>query len=319
MGGYTSEFDISIKSGNRVYAQVMQNHDAYKVIIKKEEWTAIDCNNNCFKIDKSDFSVIDGNRKIHFDAAFNVIHGAPGEDGQLIAYLELLGIPHSSAPFYQMALTFNKKDCLAVAKKYGIQTANSIYLKKGDHIDEEKIIETVGLPCFVKPNKSGSSFGISKVHEAENLKHAIATAYKEDEEILIESFLDGKEFSIGVVQYQGKTVVLPITEIISENDFFDYEAKYLGKSKEITPAVLDETLKTELEKTAIHLYRSLNMSGFSRSEFILVNKTPYFLEMNTVPGMTAQSILPQQSDKAGIPVEALLEDTIKRITVNKKL
>ena len=210
-----------------------------------------------------------------------------------------------------MALTFNKRDTLSVVSAYNVPTATSIYLNKGDIINVDKIIETVGLPCFVKPNNAGSSFGISKAHTKEAIIPAIETAYKEDSEILIESFLDGTEVSVGVIQYKGETKVLPITEIVTENDFFDYEAKYLGKSEEITPARLTNKQEEKVIKVAKRVYEILNMSGFSRSEYILVNDEPHFLEMNTVPGLTEASILPQQAQKAGITLTKLFSNAIE--------
>jgi D-alanine-D-alanine ligase len=264
-----------------------------------------------YKIDKDDFSFVKKDIKVNFDCVFNAIHGNPGENGALVAYFDLLGIKHTSAPFYQMSLTFNKRDTLSVIKEYGIQTANSYYMHQRDEINTVKIIEKVGLPCFVKPNRSGSSFGISKVYREENLEDAILNACKEDEEILIESFLDGKEVSVGVIEYQGKIEVLPITEIVSENDFFDYEAKYKGKSKEITPARISDVEKKKVINTARKVYRVLNMSGFSRSEFILVDGEPYFLEINTVPGMTEESLLPQQAKEASISLTDLFDNAIQ--------
>jgi D-alanine-D-alanine ligase len=210
-----------------------------------------------------------------------------------------------------MSLTFNKRDTLSVVKEYGIQTANSYYMHQRDEINTVKIIQKVGLPCFVKPNRSGSSFGISKVYKEENLEDAIIKACKEDEEILIESFLDGKEVSVGIIEYQGKIEVLPITEIVSENDFFDYDAKYEGKSKEITPARISDVEKNKVINTARKVYRVLNMSGFSRSEFILVDGEPYFLEINTVPGMTEESLLPQQAKEASISLTDLFDNAIQ--------
>jgi D-alanine-D-alanine ligase len=283
----------------------------YCVHILKDKWVVLDKEQE-FAIDKQDFSVEINGHKIKFDAVVNVIHGTPGEDGKILAYLELLDIPHSSAPFYQMALTFNKRDCLSVAKSHGISTATSYYLNKGDFINTAAILDKVGLPCFVKPNCAGSSFGISKVHHSEDLLPALEIAFHEDDELLVESFLDGTEVSVGVIQYQNETVVLPITEIVSENDFFDYEAKYQGKSQEITPARLSKDQEEKVSQAAKHLYNSLKMRGFSRSEFIFIGEEPYFLEMNTVPGMTGASLLPQQIQIAGISLQDLLTDTIER-------
>ena len=311
MGGYSSEAEISLKSGDVVYNSLDANKYAlYKVYIFKDRWF-VKLDTQEYKIDKDDFSFVKKDIKVNFDCVFNAIHGNPGENGALVAYFDLLGIKHTSAPFYQMSLTFNKRDTLSVIKEYGIQTANSYYMHQRDKINTVNIIKKVGLPCFVKPNRSGSSFGISKVYKEENLEDAILKACKEDEEILIESFLDGKEVSVGVIEYQGKIEVLPITEIVSENDFFDYEAKYKGKSKEITPARISEVEKKKVINTARKVYRVLNMSGFSRSEFILVNGEPYFLEINTVPGMTEESLLPQQAKEASISLTDLFDNAIQ--------
>ena len=311
MGGYSSEAEISLKSGDVVYNSLDANKYAlYKVYIFKDRWF-VKLDTQEYKIDKDDFSFVKKDIKVNFDCVFNAIHGNPGENGALVAYFDLLGIKHTSAPFYQMSLTFNKRDTLSVVKEYGIQTANSYYMHQRDEINTVKIIEKVGLPCFVKPNRSGSSFGISKVYKEENLEDAIMKACKEDEEILIESFLDGKEVSVGIIEYQGKIEVLPITEIVSENDFFDYEAKYKGKSKEITPARISEVEKKKVIQTARKVYRVLNMSGFSRSEFILVDGEPYFLEINTVPGMTEESLLPQQAKEASISLTDLFDNAIQ--------
>ena len=311
MGGYSSEAEISLKSGDVVYNSLDANkYTLYKVYILKDRWF-VKLDTQEYKINKDDFSFVKKDIKVNFDCVFNAIHGNPGENGALVAYFDLLGIKHTSAPFYQMSLTFNKRDTLSVIKEYGIQTANSYYMHQRDEINTVKIIEKVGLPCFVKPNRSGSSFGISKVYREENLEDAIMKACKEDEEILIESFLDGKEVSVGIIEYQGKIEVLPITEIVSENDFFDYEAKYKGKSKEITPARISDVEKKKVINTARKVYRVLNMSGFSRSEFILVDGEPYFLEINTVPGMTEESLLPQQAKEASISLTDLFDNAIQ--------
>ena len=312
MGGYSSEVNISLTSGNVVYNHLnKEKYNSFRVHILKEKWVALDASNTEYAIDKNDFSFVLGGKKITFDCVFNAIHGAPGENGMLLAYFNLINLKHTSASFYQMALTFNKRDTLSVVKEYGIKTAVSVYLNKGDVIDLDKIIAKVGLPCFIKPNNAGSSYGISKAHTKTEMLPALEKAYKEDSEILIESFLDGPEVSVGVIQYKGAIKVLPITEIVSENDFFDYEAKYEGKSQEITPARISEEIKVKVEEVAKKVYSILNMSGFSRSEFILVNDEPHFLEMNTVPGLTEESILPQQAQAAGILLNELFENAIE--------
>lgn len=312
MGGYSSEFEISLKSGNVVYQFLDKTkYNGFRIHIFKEKWVYVDAGNNEFPIDKNDFSTFVDGKKITFDAVFNAIHGTPGEDGLLQAYFELTGMPQSSCDYYQAALTFNKRDLLSVLKPYGIKSAASYYLNKGEKINPEEIISKVGLPCFVKPNKSGSSFGISKVKSASELPIAIEVAYKEDNEIIIESFLDGIEVSVGVINYKGEITVLPITEIVSENDFFDYEAKYLGKSQEITPARISDEMTKKVSDVAKRAYEILKMSGFSRSEFIFVDGEPFMLEMNTIPGLTTESLIPQQAKAAGISLEDLFTNAIE--------
>jgi len=312
MGGYSSEYKISLKSGEVVYNHLdSTKYNLYKIHILTEGWFYVDEQNNRFVVDKNDFSVTVNSEKITFDVVFNAIHGTPGEDGLIQAYLKLLNIPQTSCNYYQSALTFNKRDMLSVLKPYGIKTAISYYLNKGDVIDENQIIQRVGLPCFVKPNKSGSSFGISMVKDSEQLLPAIDKAYIEDDEIIIESYLKGTEVSVGVIKYKDQTMVLPMTEIVSENDFFDYEAKYEGKSSEITPARISEDEKAKVEDAAKRIYTILKMDGFSRSEFILVSGEPFLLEMNTVPGLTTESILPQQAREAGISLNELFDNAIE--------
>jgi D-alanine-D-alanine ligase len=312
MGGYSSEVNISIKSGNVVYKHLdKQKYTPFRVLILKEKWVVLDAEENEYLIDKNDFSFVLHEKHVVFDCVFNAIHGAPGENGQILAYLNLINLKHTSAPFYQMSLTFNKRDTLSVLKTYGIKAATSINLNEGDVIQIDKIVAKVGLPCFIKPNNAGSSYGISKAYTREDILPAIAVAYKEDSEILIESFLEGTEVSVGVIQYKGKTKVLPITEIVSENDFFDYQAKYEGKSEEITPARISKQQEEKVVIAAKKVYEILKISGFSRAEFIFVNDEPYFLEINTVPGLTDESILPQQAKAAGISLAALFENAIE--------
>ena len=317
MGGYSSEVEISLKSGAVVYQNISkETYNTYKVHILKDKWVVVD-NNKEYPINRHDFSAIIENEKIKFDCVFNAIHGHPGENGSILAYFDLIRLKHTSAPFYQMALTFNKRDCLSVVKQYGIKTATSYYLDKGNEIYVDRIIDKVGLPCFIKPNNAGSSFGISKAKSKEEIIPAIEKAFKEDSQILIESFLDGTEVSIGVIEYKDKIKVLPMTEIVTENDFFDYEAKYLGKSEEITPARISASAHKKLEKAASKVYQVLNMSGISRSEYILVNDEPYFLEINTVPGLTAESIIPQQVVAAGISLQEFFNNSIEMALKNK--
>lgn len=312
MGGYSSEYRISINSGNMVYKHLDRNkYEPYRVHIMQHEWFVVMDDDTPYPINKSNFTVKIKDRIIAFDCVFNTIHGTPGENGLLQAYLKLVGIPQTSCDFYQAALTFNKRDLISVLKPYGVTTATNYFLNKGEEVDGEAILDRVGLPCFVKANKAGSSFGITKVKKAEDLEQAIKFAFKEDDEVIIESFLDGVEVSVGVITFKGEILALPVTEIVSENEFFDYEAKYLGKSQEITPARISEEQTKEVQECAKLIYSKLKMRGLTRSEFIFHNGEPHFIEMNTTPGLSEASILPQQAASAGISLKDLYGSAIE--------
>jgi D-alanine-D-alanine ligase len=314
MGGFSDEYKVSLKSGQLIYDSLDRDlYNVYKVVVLKEEWYFLNENEEKLPINKGDFSVtLSDGAILKFDVCFNIIHGAPGENGELQGYWNAIGQKYTGCDFYKSALTFNKKDTLAVLAKYGIPSAKSFYLRKGENINEDKIVEELGLPLFVKPNQSGSSLGISKVKAKSELAAAIEFAFKEDDEILIESFLNGMEVSVGVIDYKGETIVLGITEIVPHKEFFDYEAKYEGASEEITPARLDEETRYKVEKIAKHAYESLGMSGFSRSEYIIMDGTPYMLEMNTNPGFSPASILPQQAKIYGISIKDLCGNEVEK-------
>ena len=314
MGGYSDEYRVSLKSGQLIYDSLDRNlYNVYKVVILKDEWYFVDDRDQNLPINKADFSVtMESDFKVKFDVCFNIIHGKPGENGELQAYWDTIGQKYTGCGFYQSALTFNKKDTLAVLSKYGIPSAKSVYLRKGDAYNAEKIIADLGLPLFVKPNQSGSSLGISKVKDKEEFPKAVDFAFAEDDEILIESFLNGMEVSVGVVDFNGETIVLGITEIVPHKEFFDYEAKYEGASEEITPARIDEETRKKVEEIAKKAYNSLGMSGFSRSEFIIMNGIPYMLEMNTNPGFSPASILPQQAKIYGISIKDLCGNEVEK-------
>ena len=314
MGGYSDEYRVSLKSGQLIYDSLDRDlYNVYKVVILKDEWYFVDDRDQNLPINKADFSVtMESDFKVKFDVCFNIIHGKPGENGELQAYWDTIGQKYTGCGFYQSALTFNKKDTLAVLSKYGIPSAKSVYLRKGDAYNAEKIIADLGLPLFVKPNQSGSSLGISKVKDKEEFPKAVDFAFAEDDEILIESFLNGMEVSVGVVDFNGETIVLGITEIVPHKEFFDYEAKYEGASEEITPARIDEETRKKVEEIAKKAYNSLGMSGFSRSEFIIMNGIPYMLEMNTNPGFSPASILPQQAKIYGISIKDLCGNEVEK-------
>ncbi len=316
-GGYSSEYDISIESGKNVYDNIDRSiWDVYLIILNKKSWSASDDFGNEYFVSKGDFELHNSKSKIKLDIIFNLIHGSIGENGQLASLFELLEIPFSSCNSYTSALTFNKRDCLSVLKKFNIPAAKSYLVDKGDDLNVEEIITRLGLPCFVKANRSGSSFGIFKVYEEKDLIPSINEAFKEDHQLIIESALEGREFSVGVAKYENEIHILPITEILTKNDFFDFSAKYEGQSKEITPANISENWKKELSNLSEKIFKKLGLKGFIRSEFIMVNDVPYLLEINSVPGMTKKSIIPQQVQKLNIKLTDFLTKILKE-TINK--
>jgi len=319
MGGYSDESVISIRSGQLILNNLDRSkYTPFEVHILPDGWNVL-IQDEKFAIDKADFSFTKEGQKTTFDVVVNTVHGTPGEDGHLQSYWELLNLPYTGCGFYQSALTFNKRDTLSVLSKFNIRKAKSIYLTKGDAITAEDIVDTLGLPFMVKPNQSGSSLGVSKVNDIQDLQKALDFAFAEDSDILIESYLKGVEVSVGVLNYNGKTTVLGLTEIVSHNDFFDYEAKYLGKSEEITPARLDAETEIKVRETAAKAYEALGMSGFSRTDFIIMDGEPHFIEINTNPGLSPQSIFPQQAQYAGIAMSDLLDSEINLALTRKVL
>ena len=311
MGGFSSERPISLKSAQVVYQHLSRDrYKLYRIRIDRDQWWYVDDSENLHPVDRDDFSLTLEGKKITFHCVFNAIHGSPGEDGLLQAYLQLLGIPQTSCDFYQAALTFNKRDLLSILRRYGVKSADNYFINAGEPVDSKAVIDTVGLPCFVKANRAGSSFGITKIYKEDQLETALENAFKEDTQVLVERALQGTEVSVGVITYRGEITVLPITEIDSENDFFDYEAKYEGKSREITPARITEAQEKAVREVAHTAYRVLGLKGYSRSEFIFEGDTPYLLEINTTPGLTEESILPQQARAAGIALPQLFESSI---------
>ena len=291
IGGYSIESQISLKSGQVVYENLPNDkYNSYLVHIEKDKWFYKAADGEKYNINLSDFSLCLNDEIIYFD---------------------ILNIPHTSCDMYQAAITFNKRDCLSILNSYNIPMAISYPLSKDEEFNPKEVINRVGLPCFVKANKAGSSFGVSKVYKLEELQKAIDNSFEFDNELIIESFIDGIEVSVGVLNYKNNIIVLPITEIIYENDFFDYDAKYNGKSQEITPARISKKQKENVKNIAKKIYTLLGMKGFSRSEFIFKGNVPYFLEMNTVPGLTRESILPKQAEHAGISLEELFTNAIE--------
>jgi D-alanine-D-alanine ligase len=295
-GGYSGEAIISYKSATTIYNHLDKNdYDVYKIDINPKGWY-YEYDGKKFEIDKNDFSLDIDNQKIKFDAVFIGMHGSPGEDGKLQGYFDMIGIPYTSCNAASSALTFNKRYTVAVAAMAGIHVAKSLHLFKHTKYELDAILSSLQIPLFIKPNNGGSSIGMSKVNEASQLQGALDKAFKEDDQVLVEEMITGREFTVGVFKTGGEIKVLPITEIITQKEFFDFEAKYQGKSSEITPAVIDDQWKIKIETAANKIYQVFNCNGVVRIDFIFDanNQVPYMLEINTVPGQSEASVIPQQ-------------------------
>jgi len=316
-GGDSPEYEVSIRSATEVSAALSSKYFVYIIVIRGTNWYWEDPKGRYFGIDKNDFSLQTNDIKIRFDAVFIAIHGTPGENGPLQGYFDMLGIRYSGCSASCSALTFNKQACKMFLKEYNIPMATGRLVRKGDEIDIDELSEVIGFPCFIKPNDSGSSCSISKVKSKEDIAPAFEKAFKDSEEALIEAYMDGVEVTCGVVIVKDKIWALPITEIISKNEFFDYEAKYTpGRSDEITPANISKELTKEVQKLSVKIAKLLGCYGIVRADFIIIDSKPYFLEINTVPGMTQQSLIPQQAQAAGLSTSELysmvIEDVLNR-------
>ena len=316
MGGDSGEYEISIQSADMIHKNIDNTlYEVFPILIRGRNWTHATDSGLVFHVNKNDFSLQFPERKIVFDAVFIAIHGTPGEDGKLQGYFELMGIPYTSCNLTVSAITFNKYFCNDLAIQYGMNVPATVLLRKSDPVDAETILAKTGLPCFVKPNKSGSSCGVTKVKTAADLSQAIGVAFKEDDEVLIQQFIKGRELACGVFKYKGEIIVLPATEIISKNEFFDYEAKYTdGGASEITPAPLTLAQEDECRKMTAYLYNKFDCKGVVRFDYFLTEDTFWFLEVNTVPGMTEASLVPKQAAAKGIVIgkflNMLLEETL---------
>ena len=310
-GGFSSEQEISVQSGLTVWKNIStKKWHIYLLRLSKTDWKLTAPNGQEIPFSRGDFSWTIGGQKIQPDVVFNAIHGAPGENGQLAALLELLNIPQTSCEAYSAALTFNKRDCLSVVREKGIRTAKHLSIDQGMPLNYAAIGKQLGFPLFVKANRAGSSFGVFKVYDEKALEKAINDAFNEDSQLLLETALEGREVSVGAYRDAKGIIVLPLTEIISENDFFDYEAKYEGKAQEITPAKLPEKWTQMVSTQMKMLYETLGLRGVVRSEFIFVDGVPHLLEINTVPGLTKASIIPQQLAAAKIDLGTFFEEQL---------
>jgi D-alanine-D-alanine ligase len=316
MGGTTSEHSISLKSGAVVLKHLPKDmFDVTAVIVSKSGWFA-QHHAQDISIDQDTFSYNFEGKTYSFDAVFNAVHGTPGENGELQNILDNAKIPYTGCSADVAKLSYNKHETLAFLAPHGIAMSTNKLLQKEDVWSVDQLVKKIGLPCFVKANKAGSSYGVVKVHHADELEAAIHTAFLEDDQVLVESYLQGTEVSIGVIEYQNEIVVLPPTEIIANGDFFDYQAKYEGNSKEITPARLSEVQLEHLKTAAKKVFTVLNAKGFSRSDFIFQGDIPYFLELNSIPGLTEESLLPQQAKYVGIKLGDLFTDMLHNCLKN---
>ena len=316
-GGYSGEAVISYKSFVTFYNNLKDRFDVYKIDITPQGWFYEDEKAKRWGIDKNDFSVLVNGTKIKFDVAFIGIHGTPGEDGKLQGYFDMLGLPYTSCNMATSSLTFNKRYTTAVAAAYGIPVANSVLLIKNNFQNPDELAARLKFPVFVKPNNGGSSIGMSKVNQfSDELGFAIEKAFKEDDQVLVEEMIAGREFTIGVFKTKGRIMPLPITEVISKKEFFDFEAKYEGASTEVTPAEISSQWKEQIEHTAQKIYQVFNCNGVVRIDFIYneIENKPYMLEINTVPGQSEASIVPQQVRAMGWTLEdfykALVEEAL---------
>jgi D-alanine-D-alanine ligase len=317
-GGYSSESVISYKSAITIEKNLdREKYDVYKIDVTPDGWI-YEYEAGRVLVDRDDFSLLLTGKKIWFDAVFIGIHGTPGEDGKLQGYFDLHQLPYTSCDAATSALTFNKRYTVAVAAFSGIPTAKSVHLFRDAHITPEEIARTLSFPVFVKPNNGGSSIGMSKVGNEKDLPAALEKAFREDDQVLVEEFISGREFTVGVFKSLTGITVLPITEVKTNNEFFDYEAKYHGKSEEITPAEIPHEIADKIRSTAKKVFEVLNCRGVVRIDFIYneESKQPYLLEINTIPGQSEASIIPQQVKSMGWTLKefysALIEDALAR-------
>jgi D-alanine-D-alanine ligase len=319
-GGLSSEAQISYKSAKTVMSALDKNsYEVYLIDIHPTGWWYENLMGEEVCVNKADFSIEEGGEKINFDVALMCIHGTPGEDGKLQGYFDLIGMPYTSCDTATSALTFNKRFTIAVAGFGGVHVAKSLHLFAETPMRPHEILDQLKLPVFVKPNNGGSSLGISKVNTASELPTALEKAFKEDTQVLVEEFISGREFTIGVFKSKGVLTVLPITEITTENDFFDFEAKYQGKSKEITPAIVTEKMFNDLTAAAKKVYTTLNCRGVVRVDFIYdeAAEKAYMLEVNTVPGQSEASVIPQQVKVMGWNLSEFYATLVEDALANK--
>jgi len=310
-GGDSSESVISVKSAREV-SRWLENagHTCFTVVVRGRDWL-VQTDSGEIQLDKNLFGFKGPDGEFRFEFAWNMIHGTPGEDGKLQGYFDMIGIPYSCSNHLSSALTFNKYTCKTFLKQLHILTPEASLVRKNINADMDAIAEFVGFPCFVKPNNGGSSFGIAKVVRFEELQAAVDEAMKVDREVIIERYIKGREITCGLFKSNGEFTVLPVTEVITKNEFFDFEAKYtVGKAEEITPAQISDELSKKCKELACQIYDLTDSSGIIRIDFIIKGNQLYFLELNSIPGMSAESIIPKQVASAGLRMEDVLQMVI---------
>jgi D-alanine-D-alanine ligase len=308
-GGSAAERSISLKSADVVCRHLdPYKYFPYKIVLNEKEWVVESEGNIISIVDKNDFSAVIGGNKILFDQVFVALHGTPAEDGKLQGYFDLLGIPYNCCGVFAAALTFDKSRCKEYLKNYQIPSASSKVFSMHNSSDFEV---PFSYPVFVKPNKNGSSYGASKVDSPTHLKTAIENAFRYDDEVMVEEYLEGTEVTCGVIKIQGKPTALPITEIRSKNVFFDFEAKYQGASEEITPAQISPQLTLSIQQTSVNIYQALGMKGMCRIDYIVKENSYYMLEVNSIPGLSEESIVPQQARAFGLSLTELFSLTLE--------
>ena len=319
-GGDSSEHEVSMNSAKGIYSFIdKEKYNLYIVELSKKAWEAVLPDGTRAKVDKNDFSFMDGNNKIKPDFAYITIHGTPGENGILQGYFELLDIPYSTCDVLVSAMTFSKFTLNQYLKGFGIRVAESMLVNKRFGIDDKDVVEKIGLPCFIKPNASGSSFGVTKVKTVEQIQPALKAAFAESDDVMIEAFMDGIELANGCYKMKDKSVVFPITEVVSQNEFFDYNAKYNGEVTEITPARLSPELTDRVKKLTSAIYDILGCKGIVRVDYIITEGEKInMLEVNTTPGMTATSFIPQQVKAAGLDIKDVMTDIIEEGLAQKQ-
>lgn len=312
-GGDTSEYQVSLRSAQGLYSFIdKEKYDLYIVVMHGLDWYVLLDDDKRVNIDRNDFSFTLEGKKIKFDFAYITIHGTPGEDGQLQGYFDMLHIPYSCCGVLAASLTYDKFVCNQYLKSYGIPVAESILLRAGLHIDDDRVMQEIGLPCFIKPNLGGSSFGVTKVKTREQIQPAIAKAFDEAKEVVIESFLDGTEITCGCYKTSTKSVAFPIREVVTTNEFFDYDAKYNGQVDEITPARISDSLRDRVQQVTLAIYDIIGAYGIIRIDYIITKGDKInLLEVNTTPGMTATSFIPQQVRAAGLDIKDVMTDIIE--------